>query len=403
MRRAIAKNGSARHRPEPGGAAESPSAERTRVELHVPLTTIVKVLLTALVVWAVVQLVPQFLLFVLTLLIAITLFPVVAWLERRGLSRALAVAVVGLVILGLIVAFVLLVVPPLAAQISALSTHYRAYRAGVEQQIPSDYPFLKQVARQVLDLPASPEIAASLKRPLAWGRVAVIGVTAMILMLVLVVYLLLDGKRAYAWLLAYVPRKHRNRMAQTIPEVSEVVMAYMQGQLLTSVLYAVYAFATLTAFHVPAAVPLALLAAVCDVIPVLGVIVSTVPAVLLALTVSPLVAAAVLLLYVLYHVLENYVIIPRVYGRRLRLSSLAVLVTLIVGGSLYGILGAVLVLPIVAAYPIIERIWLHEYLSDEVITDHKALERAAVEGKSEKAVEKVLKGEEHGLQEVRRT
>lgn len=403
MRRAIAKNGSARHRPEPGGAAESPSAERTRVELHVPLTTIVKVLLTALVVWAVVQLVPQFLLFVLTLLIAITLFPVVAWLERRGLSRALAVAVVGLVILGLIVAFVLLVVPPLAAQISALSTHYRAYRAGVEQQIPSDYPFLKQVARQVLDLPASPEIAASLKRPLAWGRVAVIGVTAMILMLVLVVYLLLDGKRAYAWLLAYVPRKHRNRMAQTIPEVSEVVMAYMQGQLLTSVLYAVYAFATLTAFHVPAAVPLALLAAVCDVIPVLGVIVSTVPAVLLALTVSPLVAAAVLLLYVLYHVLENYVIIPRVYGRRLRLSSLAVLVTLIVGGSLYGILGAVLVLPIVAAYPIIERIWLHEYLSDEVITDHKALETAAVEGKSEKAVEKVLKGEEHGLQEVRRT
>lgn len=86
--------------------------------------------------------------------------------------------------------------------------------------------------------------------------------------------------------------------------------------------------------------------------------VSTVPAVLLAMTVSPVAAGAILVLYVLYHVLENYVLIPRIYGRRLRLSGLAVLVTLIIGGSLYGILGAVLVLPIVAAYPIVERIWL---------------------------------------------
>lgn len=99
MRRAIAKNGSVRHRPE-AGAAESRSGVSARVELHVPLATIVKVLLTALLVWAVLQLVPQLLLFVLTLLVAITLFPVVAFLERLGLSRGLSVAAVGLAIEG---------------------------------------------------------------------------------------------------------------------------------------------------------------------------------------------------------------------------------------------------------------------------------------------------------------
>jgi len=229
--------------------------------------------------------------------------------------------------------------------------------------------------------------------------VAVVTVTVTVFIVVLTLYLLADGKRTYAWLLAYVPRHHRKKMAATIPEVSEVVIAYVQGQLLTSFLYGAFALVVLTIFHVPAAVPLAFLAAICDVIPIIGVIVSTLPAVLLALTVSPAAAVSVLLLYLAYHALENYVIVPKVYGRRLRLSTLAVLVAIVLGGSLYGILGAVLVLPLVAAYPIIERIWLHEYLSDEVIKDHKALERAAEAG-SDHAVEKVLRGEKHGNEPV---
>jgi predicted PurR-regulated permease PerM len=124
------------------------------------------------------------------------------------------------------------------------------------------------------------------------------------------------------------------------------------------------------------------------------VIISTVPAVFFALTVSPLAAGTVLALYLLYHALENYVIIPRVYGRRLRLSTLVVLIALLIGGSLYGVAGAVLILPIFAAYPIIERIWLHEYLSDEVVADHAVLEKAGEEG-SDKAVDAVLRGARH--------
>jgi len=183
-------------------------------------------------------------------------------------------------------------------------------------------------------------------------------------------------------------------MARTIPEVSEVVLAYVGGQLVTSLLATVVSFAILTAFQVPAAVPLSLLAGICDAIPIVGVVILTVPAVLMAMTVSPMAAAGVLFLYVLYHVVETYVLVPRIYGRRLQLSTLAVLLALVVGGTLQGILGAILILPLVAAYPIIERIWLHDYLSTEVIRDHAALERAAESG-SDAAVQAVLKGQEH--------
>jgi predicted PurR-regulated permease PerM len=155
----------------------------------------------------------------------------------------------------------------------------------------------------------------------------------------------------------------------------------------------------LSLLHVPSALPLAVLAAICDVLPILGVFVSTIPAAFFALTVSPVAAAAVVLLYVLYHALENYVIIPRVYGRRLRLSPLVVLIAFIVGGSLYGVLGAVLILPLFAAYPIIEKIWLGDYLSDEVVADHAELAEAAATGE-DRAIDAVLQGEEHPSEKV---
>ena len=82
-------------------------------------------------------------------------------------------------------------------------------------------------------------------------------------------------------------------------------------------------------------------------------------------------ALIVLMAYVAYHAFENYFLVPLVYGKRLRLSSLAVLVSLLVGGLLYGIMGAIAILPIIASYPIIEKYWLEDYLGRTVVDDHK--------------------------------
>jgi predicted PurR-regulated permease PerM len=371
---------------------EQPAARR--VELSIPFATIVKVLVAAFLVFALLKLWLPFLVFLVAVLIAVTLAPVVAWLEKRGLSHGLAVGVVALVMLGVIVFFAAVVLPPLIGQVLNLAEDFPAYRSRVENQVPADKPFLKEILLEVFDLPSSPAVKAWLEQPLIWGKIAVGVVGVTFFLYVLSVYLLLDGKRVYVWLLAYVPRRYRSRMAKTIPEVSDVVFAYVGGQILTSIMATVVSFAILTAFQVPAAVPLSLLAGICDAIPIIGVVILTVPAVLMAMTVSPTAAAGVLALYVLYHVIETYFLVPRIYGRRLQLSTLAVLLALVVGGTLQGILGAILILPLVAAYPIIERIWLHDYLSSEVIKDHAALERA-VESGSDAAVEAVLKGQKH--------
>jgi len=78
-------------------------------------------------------------------------------------------------------------------------------------------------------------------------------------------------------------------------------------------------------------------------------------------------------IYVAYHVIENYLIAPRVYGNRLRLSNLAVLLAFAVGAQLGGVMGALVALPVAAIYPTVERLWLRETFGSDVIEEHQAI------------------------------
>ena len=364
------------------------------VYFHLPIQTILKVLGTAVLVWSALKLWPEVVFLSVSLVLAVALNPVVEWLSQHRIPRYVSTGMLALLTLIVLVAIVAFVLPPLGRQAAEIAENFPAFRANVEQRIPQDNWMMRKVVDQLFLLPSSPQVTAELNKPLVWGQTAASGLTTTFLVIVTTLYLLMDGKRLYAWLLAYVPRAHREKMAATVPEVSQVVYAYVRGQFVTSLLFGIFVAIVLKILKVPAVLPLAILAAVCDVIPVVGIILAIAPATLLALTVSPLAATLVMGLYLGYHLFETYVIVPRVYGNTLRLSTLTVLLALIVGATLGGILGAVMILPIVAAYPIIERIWLKDYLSHEVIDDHKALEKASETG-SDRAVEAVLQGEKH--------
>lgn len=148
---------------------------------------------------------------------------------------------------------------------------------------------------------------------------------------------------------------------------------YVSGQVTTSTLVTLYSFCVLGLLRVPGALLLALIAGVLDVIPVLGTILCTVLAVLVAMSVSMQTSRAVLALYILFHTLEAYWIVPRVYGRNMRVSMLAVLLGLRAGAMLGGIPGALASLPIVASYGPVESIWLWPFLRDGVAEKHEKL------------------------------
>ena len=143
------------------------------------------------------------------------------------------------------------------------------------------------------------------------------------------------------------------RLARILQNLEAIVGGYMRGQLITSVAIGVFTFALLTIFHVPNALSLALLAAVVDVIPLIGGLLATAPAVLSALSVSVPAGIVVLVVLGAYQEFENRVLIPRVYEHTLRLSPTTIVLALLAGGILQGVIGALLALPIAAGLQMI--------------------------------------------------
>ena len=116
---------------------------------------------------------------------------------------------------------------------------------------------------------------------------------------------------------------------------------------------------------------LGIVAGICDILPIIGFFIAVFLAMVMGLTVSPTTAVLIFLFYGAYHLFENFYIVPRVYGKKLRLSKLAVPLAVAAGGLVGGLVGAIAVLPIVAAYPVIERLWLASRLEPDTVKAHE--------------------------------
>jgi predicted PurR-regulated permease PerM len=338
------------------------------VELRIPFTTLLKVALTVLLCVCVIKLWPVILMIIVAILLAVMLDPLVVFGERHRVRRGVSVIVIAIILLGLLALFFGVTVPRMSSEIGDIGKELPR----LEQTAASRFPFLTPYLKNLHGGPP-PEVKTWLTRGLIAGKYAIEGITAAIFVLVLALYLLIEGRTAFEWLISLAPKKNRPRFRETAVEMSGVILAYMRGQVITCFICAGWAYLVLLLLRVPAALPLAVIAFVADLLPVVGTIAMTVPAVLMALTLGPVKALLVFAAYMLYHLIESYFIVPRVYGKQMRLSTLTVLLAIMIGGALQGAAGAILILPFVAAYPIVERLWLREKLPEDTVERHEEL------------------------------
>lgn len=346
-------------------------ARQARTTLDIAPRAIVKLLVAVVLVWLWLRLWPLLMLVVVALVLAIGLEPIVYWIERRGVPRWVASSGTVLVLALLVGGFFWITGSQLAGQARELGARVTQ----VEETLLTRAPHwvVRAVRRnQASALPDASTMANSL---LVVARYVLSGALVGVLALILTIYLLIEGRQTYAWLLAYVPPAYRERADVTASEARRKIHGYVAGNVATSVFATIFVFVTLTILKVPAALLLAVLAGVFDFVPVLGFICSAAPAILLAMMRSGTVAIIVACLYASYHLIENYYIGPRVYGDRLRLSNLAVIIAFAVGAEIGGVVGALLALPFAALYPVVERVWLSEYLSRDAVETHTRLER----------------------------
>jgi len=349
-------------------------AESNRTVLDIAPVAIVKVVGAVGLVWLWLQLWQLLMLIVVAIVIAIGAEPIVEWLQRRHIPRWVAASGTVFLLAFLVGGFFWITGASLVGQAKELGSRIDDFQRRVVVSTPRW--ILAGIKKNGSAVPDASTVAGYL---VYVGRFLVTGALIAVLALILTIYLLIEGRQTYIWLVAYAPPRYRESVHRTALEARKAIFGYVVGNVATSIFAALFVLAALTLLKVPAALLLALLAGVFDFVPVLGFICSAGPAVLLALSRGPGVALTVAGLYVLYHMIENYYIGPAIYGERLRLSNLAVIVAFAVGAEIGGVVGALLALPFAALYPVIERVWLKDYLARDAVETHRRLEHHGAE------------------------
>ncbi|WP_233226131.1 AI-2E family transporter [Amycolatopsis sp. CA-126428] len=277
--------------------------------------------------------------------LAVGLEPVTARLARR-VPRALAAAVVvvtGLAVLGGTIAAAAV---PLADQATQL-------RSGAPRYLTllRDHGTLLGRANETFGLEAAvrsvqlSDVARSLAGLLGDALIVV----------VLATYFVADFPRIRAALYRLAPRSRRPRVILIGDAVFRKVGAYLVGNVAVSLIAGAATFAWLSAFGVPYSLVLAVLVAVLDLVPVAGSVAAGAGTTLVALTVSVPVGLATLGFFVGYRVVEDYVLLPKIVGRAVRIPALVTVVAVLLGFALLGVVGAFVAVPVAAAVLLVVR------------------------------------------------
>jgi predicted PurR-regulated permease PerM len=323
------------------------SASVERRSIHIPARTVLVAAGCAGGLWLLVRLWPALLVVAMSLILVGTLNPIVGALQRRGLRRGAAVGAVLLSLLVGLAGLSLVTAPALWAELGRVGGELPGLQARVAGWLERS-AFTAPLAESIRRTDPGRLIVGSGREAfeLSSRFGARLGYAATTI--ALAVYMLLDPERAQGALYAIVPRRYHVRLARVLLGLETIVGGYVRGQILRSAAIGVYVFAVLTLFRMPSALAFGVFAAAADVLPLVGGALTVVPIALAALPHGTGVTIVLVVLVVLYQELENRVIVPRVYGRVLRLDAVAVMIALLVGAELMGVLGALLALPIAA-------------------------------------------------------
>ena len=173
-------------------------------------------------------------------------------------------------------------------------------------------------------------------------------IASFVAVLFMIAYMLVDANRLRNLVLLLFPAEHRAERRRMLHHMSRRMSSWLSGQLILSCTIGAATFIGLLLLRVPFALPLAILAMVGELVPVIGPIVGTAPSLAIALLHSSWQFWSVLIMVIVLQKLENLFIAPRVMARKLQISPLAAFIAFMIGGALLGIVGAIMAIPMAA-------------------------------------------------------
>lgn len=331
---------------------------------------LVSATLTVALVWLLYLVRDTLLLIYVAGLIAVGLFPAVDRIERQRLVRRIqlprwaAILSVYIALLAVIVVFASLMVPPLATQardflMAAPDLLSRAQQWLIGQGILSrEITFSEAVSQTPV---AGTDVVTTVVSAV-WGFVG--GVFGLVTILIVAFYLLVDAENIVRALVRMFPRPERARVRDAFRRAGEKVSAWLAGQLLLGAIIGSTAAIGLWILGVPYFYVLALIAGIGELIPIVGPLLAAIPAIAVAFSVSPATALGVAVFFFLQQQVENHVLVPKVMSRQVGISPVLVIMALLLGGSLLGLVGAILAVPTAAILQVLLQELLVEATAD---------------------------------------
>lgn len=302
--------------------------------------TIVFIAVFILGIWLIYLILDLLIILFVAVILMSALFPVVKFLNRFKIPKALSIALTYIIIIAGLASLVAIVVPPLLEETRRLFLTLPPYLDQLLEAAAIDKSVLQS---QLSDLSRSVfSITLSIFDNLL----------TIIFLLVATFYLMLERENLENKSASLFTGREE-RVKRLIVQIEEKLGGWFRGQLFLSLVIGILSYIGLLALGIPYALPLAVIAGILEVVPVIGPIISAIPAVLIALTISPVMSLAVGAMYFVIQQLENNLIVPQVMRRAVGLNPLMVILAIAVGSRLLGISGALLAVPMTVVIQII--------------------------------------------------
>jgi predicted PurR-regulated permease PerM len=291
-------------------------------------------------------------LILVSVFLAVGLNPIVEWLMHRGLRRQWSVLVVTLGLLGVMTLFVVSMVPVLRDQIEALINSAPEWLEDLrENRRVQDFDEKYDVIDTINERLRDPDLAQS-----AFGSIFTVGLAVLgallnaFLIFVLTLYMLFSLPQIKRAVYSLAPASRRQRVTYLGDEVLRSVGGYVAGAFVIAFTAGLTSFVFLEIVGLAEyAVALALVVAILDFIPLVGATIGAAIVSLIGFATDPKIGLACVIFYVVYQQVENYLIYPRVMRTSVDVPGFVTVIAVLIGGSLLGVVGALLAIPTAAA------------------------------------------------------
>lgn len=272
-------------------------------------------------------------------IIKAALYPFVLFLKKRNVPNVLSVAFVYIAFIGFIIVVVFPLIPFFVSQIESFIKVFPSYFESASKFFNIHIEIENVTSYITSQMANIGKNAVSVTTKIFSSLFSVLTVIAVSF------YLLLDQERIQRNSIRIFSQSIQKKAEEFFIKAEEKLGAWFRGQIVLSISIGVMTWIVLTLLHIPFAVPLAIMAGILEILPTIGPILSSIPAIIIGFTISPFLALLVAISYSGIQILENNILVPRIMEKAVGLHPVVVIVVILIGAELMGVIGALLAVP----------------------------------------------------------